>query len=213
MESWHRLVRALGPAESRLRLRPPATEAALRAAERAIGRALPADVRAWLAIADGQEPGGLSILPNGSWLISLDRLVEKYQHERQYDLPDDEVAAITMTMDRDRIRHFVYHPRRITIAGAHNLDYDNYLIDGIPGPTGTIDQVIVFVTECDFVTLAPSLAVLFDRIAALVEAGTVAVHPDPDIDAEALLPPEPGVWNWLVRGDKPYRARIKKPKH
>jgi cell wall assembly regulator SMI1 len=212
MESWYRLSRAIGPAVDRLGLRPPVSAKALEAAEQEIGRPLPSEYRAWLQIADGQEPDSLSILPNGSWFISLDRLVEQYQHERRFDLPDAEVAGITMTMDRERIRYFVFHPQRVTIAGARFLDYDNFLIDGIPGPAGTVDQVIVFVTECDFVVVAPSLSTYFDRVAELVETARLSPQPDPDLDGESLRAAEAGVWTWLVRGDKPYRSRIKPPR-
>ncbi len=51
MQSWAGLIEALGDTAARLQLRPGANEGAITAAEAVIGYRLPADYRAWLAIA------------------------------------------------------------------------------------------------------------------------------------------------------------------
>lgn len=208
MEPWNRLIDALGDAAAQLKLGPGATPRAIKAAEQELGFALPDDYRAWLAIANGQALHGLSILPNGGWLISLERLLDQWRYERGHDLEDADYAAIDVTQDRDRIRSFIFHPRRLVIGGAAHLDYDNTLLDLIPGPAGTVGQVIVFITECDYVTLAPGLGAFFDRVAELVEARQLAPRPQEDDLGPALFSADGGTWNALVRGDKP-RSRIK----
>ncbi len=54
MEPWKRLIDALGPDAERLKLNPGATAKAIKAAEGELGFALPADYRAWIALANGQ---------------------------------------------------------------------------------------------------------------------------------------------------------------
>ena len=208
MEAWKRLTTALGAHAAKLQLRPGASAKAIKVAERKIGQRLPEDYRAWLAIADGQEVGGLSIMPNGNWLISLARMLETWEWERRFDL--DDYDSIAGAQDRERIRSFVFHPGRLVVAGSRFLDYDNNLLDLVPGPAGTAGQLIVFVTECDYVVLAPSLTAYFDRVADLLGTGKLAPHTFEDGDA--LAAPERGVWNWLARGEKPYRSRTTKPK-
>jgi len=192
MEAWNRLVRALGPAAAELALRPGATETDLVATEVMLGHKLPADYRAWLAVANGQEPVGLSILPGGGWLISHDRVIEQWTHERGFDLdPDDYDAA--PGEDDERVRPFVFHPRRITIGGWQMLDGDNTLIDLVPGPTGTEGQVMTFVTECEFEVIGASFGAFLAGVAQLVEEH--ALVPLMVDDAFRLTTPD-GAWSW-----------------
>lgn len=192
MEAWSRLVRALGPAAAELALRPRATETDLVATEVMLGHKLPADYRAWLAIADGQTTTGLSILPRGGWLISHDRVIEQWTHERGFDL-DGEDYDDAPGEDDERVRPFVFHPRRITIGGWESLDGDNTLIDLVPGPAGTEGQIMTFVTECDFEVIGTSFAAFLTGVAALVEDG--ALSPQMVGDAFRLSTPD-GDWSW-----------------
>lgn len=188
MRTCRRLIEALGPTAARLGLRKGASETSLVAAETLMNAKLPSDYRAWLAISDGQEIESLSILPTGGWLVSVDRLLEQWTYERQFDLEDYEIPH---TQDRDRIRSFVFHPRRITIGGAQFLDYDNTVLDLVPGPAGTEGQLIDFVSESDFTVVAPSFDAYLDRIAELVETKQLVVGTN-DEDHLALVAPDQG---------------------
>jgi cell wall assembly regulator SMI1 len=192
MEAWTRLVRALGPASGELALRAPATETDLVATEVMVGHKLPPEYRAWLSVANGQETTGLSILPRGGWLISHDRLIEQWTHERGFDLDAEDYDAAPGE-DDELVRPFVFHPRRLTIGGWHFLDGDNTLIDLIPGPAGTEGQVMTFVTECDFEVIGASFGALIESIAQLVERGTLS--PLMVDDALRLTTPD-GAWSW-----------------
>lgn len=197
MDGWTRLVRALGPAAAQLGLRAPATETDLVATEVMLGHRLPTDYRAWLALANGQDAAGLSILPRGGWLVSHDRVIEQWTHERGFDLNAEDYDAAPGEPD-DPVRPFVFHPRRITIGGWHFLDGDNTLLDLVPGPAGTEGQVITSVSECEFVVVGKSFDAFLDAVGALVERG--ALGPQMVGDALRLTTPD-GAWSWehLVR--------------
>lgn len=205
MRTWRRLIAALGADAGRLGLRTGATETSIVAAETLMNVRIPADYRAWLAIADGQEIESLSILPTGGWLVSLDRLLVKWTEDRPWYLDDDEPD----TQADGRIRPFVFHPRRLTIGGSRFLDDDNTLIDLVPGAAGTEGQVINFVTECDFVVYRPSFDAYLDRVAELVESRALIVADTED--GLRLVPPgEPRRWDDLVVEKTRRPRRMKK---
>lgn len=209
VRTWRRLIDALGPDAQRLGLRHGATETSIVAAETLMNVRFPPDFRAWLSIADGQEIDSLSILPTAGWLISIDRLLEKWVDERQYDLEDYDDPE---TRGAGAIRPFVYHPRRITIGGAQYLDYDNTLLDLIPGPDGVSGQVINFVSECDFVVLAECFDAYLDRVAELLEAKQLVVgeseYGSPCLNAAT----HEGRWEDLLRPKKRRAPRKKASK-
>ena len=155
---------------------------------------LPSDYRAWLAIADGQETEALSILPTGGWFVSIDRMLERWTHERNFVHETD----ATETQDDDRVRWLVFHPKRIPIGGWYDLEGDTTVMDLIPGPAGTKGQLMDYVSECDFEVIATSFDAYLDRIAELVETKLLVV-----VETESgpqLAPPgRAGRWEWLVR--------------
>lgn len=196
MEGWTRLVRALGPAAADLALRPPATETDLVATEVMLGRPLPPAYRAFLATANGQEASGLSILPRGGWLVSHDRVIGQWTHERGFDLDPEDYDDAPGEAD-EAIRPFVFHPRRITIGGWHFLDGDNTLLDLIPGPAGRPGQLITSVSECEFAVIGESFDAFLVAVAALVERGALAPH----LVGDALrltTPDGAGSWEHLL---------------
>lgn len=85
--SWNRLLAGLGERAAALALRPGSELAAL---ELVVG-ALPSDYRAWLAIANGQDKRGLSILARGGRLLSIAEVVERWQAERVFDVDDSTI--------------------------------------------------------------------------------------------------------------------------
>jgi cell wall assembly regulator SMI1 len=163
--SWQRLVRALGDRAGLLRLRPPATETQLVAAETMMALRLPADYRAWLAGCDGQELDALSILPRGGWFASIDRVVSEWVFHRNFDAPELD------TTDDALVRSNVFDPKRVTIGGWEDLGGDSVMIDLLPGPRGTPGQLLTLYTECDFAVIGTSLADYFERVAVLIERG------------------------------------------
>jgi cell wall assembly regulator SMI1 len=180
--AWDAIVKRLGA--SVLGVRPGASEAEIVETEHAIGTRLPESYRAWLAQTDGQAIGALEILPSGGRLRSLAELRARHAYERGFDL--DTYDDIVEEQDRGRIRWFVFHPRRITIAGNQWLDGDNVSIDLWPGRAGTEGQVIVATNEADFIVLGLSFGELLDRIAILLEEN--ALEPR-QVDDEFLLQP------------------------
>lgn len=201
MQSWDRLLRALGEAAPRLGLRPPATETELVSTEVMLGTRFPPDFRSWLAISNGQEPGALSILPSGGWFHSHDQIVAKWSFERGFDL--DDYDDIEETHDHERVRSFVFHPKRIAVAGWYDTEGDATMLDFVPGPSGTPGQLMTYVSECDFEVIANSLSGYFTRVAELLEAAKLAPLMVDDRH-EMLMPPGyDGIrWEWLARGDR-----------
>jgi cell wall assembly regulator SMI1 len=202
VRSWRRLLGALGPHVDRLHLRKGASETSIVAAETLLASRLPADYRAWLSIADGQEPEGLSILPTGGWLISIDRLLEKWIHDRNFELDDSPETEDDAPDDDDEVQWFVFHPKRITIGGWHFLDGDNTLIDLVPGPAGTMGQLADFVSEHEIEVIAPSFDAYIERVAELVEQKKLVVV-DTDAGPRLNVPDGTGRWEWLMRGAPP----------
>jgi cell wall assembly regulator SMI1 len=199
VRTWRRLLDALGPAADRLALRKGASETSLVAAETLLASRLPADYRAWLAITDGQEPEGLSILPTGGWLLSIDRMLEQWTHERNFDLEDSD--ALLEAQDDNRARWFVFHPKRITIGGWHFLDGDNTVLDLIPGPAGAVGQLMDFVTECDFQVIGASFDAYLARVAELVEQKQLVVA-ETENGPALRVPGTDSRWEWLARGQR-----------
>jgi cell wall assembly regulator SMI1 len=257
VRTWRRLLDALGPAASRLQLRRGASETSIVAAETLMNVRFPADYRAWLAIADGQEVDSLSILPTGAWLISIDRLLVRWTEERNFDFADEDDEDLDDDLDdddldddefddldddnelgekrvgddeadneadneddneddgpaissTDAIQPILVHPRRITIAGTELLDYDNTVLDLIPGPTGTKGQVINVVDGHELVVYRPSFDAYLERVAELVESGALVVH-DTDVGLRLDPPGEHRRWDDLLVEKKKRAPRKKRP--
>lgn len=194
---------ALGDDAARLRLRPGLDEERIVVAEGVLGLRLPDDYRAFLQLHDGQEldmddgVAGLSVLPGGAaWFVPLDRVLAQWQWERTFDL--DDYDSIHETQDKERVRFFVGHPRRIAIAGAVALDGGNFVLDLVPGPKGTSGQLLEMTSECDFEVIGESLGGYFDRFAQLIETGKLTCATD-EHGYEKLVMPGGGDVRRLVR--------------
>lgn len=170
LSPWSRLVAALGAAAPALRLRPGATETQLVAGETMMACRLPVDYRSWLALADGQEPDGLALLPHGAAFLGLDQVISQWVFERGFDVPDDEPGAAPDAM----VREGVFAPSRIPIGGWEAHQASDAILDLAPGPRGTRGQVIALESECDFVVIGASLGAYFTRVAELLERGELA---------------------------------------
>lgn len=167
--TWQRFVDALGHEAAKLALRPGASEAAIAGAETLFERPLPADYRALLAIADGQEPTGLAVFDPDTQLLPLAQVIEQWLRLARFVVREWDAMPVEPDMV---VRPFVWHPTRIPIA-ADDLDAGPFL-DLWPGPAGTVGQVITLVSECEFEVIGTSLDDYFARRAdAIVRARSV----------------------------------------
>jgi cell wall assembly regulator SMI1 len=167
LEAW-----AEEHADKSLRLRPGASERAVKAAEKAMKLELPADLRASILLHDGQEPVDeeselFPWMPGCSPLASLEWIVERWKEER-----DEEGDAEDDAVSEDGFVHTtLWHPSRVPLAGTPDWDGDNTYVDLYPGPQGTRGQLITFVTECDLTAIAPSLAAALESYVGALERG------------------------------------------
>lgn len=197
IERWFAENTKLSPA-----FRHPASEGAIAEAERVIGAKLPESYRAFLRLHDGQDEGDveLQIIPGVSRLAAIEAVVAQWKDERE---SDDDSGEFDAFQERDRMRSVLRHAGRIPIAGSTFWDGDNTYLDLVPGPKGTVGQVITMTTECDFVVLAPSFGELLERVATLLESGALAW----DEDEQQLVPAVKGrkkAWSghpaeWLAK--------------
>jgi cell wall assembly regulator SMI1 len=178
---WDRVTACLGEHASSLKLREGASEAAIAEAERALGVELPADYKAWLRLHDGED----DVMNRVEWLPAWGRLLpiavtlERWRDEQEWAQTDDD-EGFNYVQDDDRIRCVVKHAKRIVIAGNRYGDGDNTYLDLIPGPKGTVAQVIVATTECDFEVVGTSFVDFLKRWVSAFEAGTLSVRTDGD---------------------------------
>jgi cell wall assembly regulator SMI1 len=176
--TWARIERVLAAKKIDLRLRPPASQAQIKAAERELGVAFPDDMRASLRVHDGQEDDAqVQWLPVAQRLGSLESLVACWKGDRAYY----DAAAMKERMDwldeTERVRQVHLDPRQIPIAGSAFWDYDRLLIDFVPGPAGTQGQIIAR-SDIDLVFIAESFGALLADIATRLESGALELGED-----------------------------------
>lgn len=170
---WNELQQALGgigaPA---IGLRPPAKEEEIASFEGRLGCRLPEDFRASLLTYDGQtHPQGLGLLPAGGRLVSLEEIVEEWEEETEdMEFNQEEPPGSSA----DIVRMVRYHNKRIPIGGTEHWDGDTTYLDLIPGPAGTVGQVISLKSG-KFVVIGSSWSDFLVRLAALVRSGTLQV--------------------------------------
>ncbi len=207
---WRRLAAQAASAGVALRLRPPASEAAIRAAEHAIGLGFPDGFRASLRVHDGQEPGDDDLacaawLPGQAPLASVDRIVARWRVEcATHAAHHADEAAIEIA--DGRLLHYLWHPRRIPIAGNAWFDQDNTYLDFVPGPRGVAGQLAIFGKGTSGAVQAPSFEVALTLFVEALERGTWRYEPTGEAVARARRSP---AWGRFV--DKalaaPARAR------
>jgi cell wall assembly regulator SMI1 len=171
---WERLADlAAAAGVSSMHFRPPATVAAVDAAERIMGLALPEAYRQTLLFADGQDQDAYGLpqwIPGVDALKPIADVVAQWRYE--VTLVDDP-SIVPEEFEDSRFRWTVWHPRRIPIAGAYFWDYDNTYLDFIPGSTGTAGQVLTFTSECDMQVVGVSLEDALDKVIRMIERGAL----------------------------------------
>lgn len=175
---WQRVTACLGQYTSTLDFRPGAGDAEIDAVEAAIGARLPDDYRAWLRLHDGENDADDRVewLPGGGRLLPVAVTLERWRDEQE-SLDDDGLDAFD---DGDRIRCVIHHPGRIVIAGNAFGDGDNTYLDLIPAPAGSVGQIIVATSECDFEVVGSSFLDFLRRFATAFEDGALAVDASED---------------------------------
>lgn len=146
-----------------LQLRPGATEKQIVAAEKALGRKLPADFRASVKIHDGQEDGcTVGWVPVALQLRSLASIVRCWTGDRVYYR---ESAEAFDALDKTKcVRQCHLHPAHLPFAALMHWDYGRLMFDFTPGPKGTAGQVIAR-NDIDLVFMAPTFRDLLADIA------------------------------------------------
>lgn len=153
------------------------------------GLALPHDLRALHDIHDGSFapllPQGMTLLPYqaiGTTWRSLVRLVDELPRA---DDDDDEVAE-----DQTHLA-CLFHRRWLPIAASDEL---NLCLDFVPGPAGTMGQVLMQINEADYAVVAHSTLDFLARWLRLLDAGLVRFDracghavPAADREVESLL--------------------------
>ena len=171
---WRRLETWVGiTGAPSLSLNPGASEKAIAAAEKAMKLSFPPDVRASLAVHDGQATeGGAPVFP---WmpgcppLLPLARIVERWKEEQDF-------AAKRQPKKEwfdagGKLKGGVYRTGRIPIAGPVRKDGERTFLDMDPGPAGTRGQLITMVSAADFVVIDASFAAAFERWVNVLERG------------------------------------------
>lgn len=182
-ELWKRLEAwANKNAKLSLRLRKPASEKQIAAAEKKLKLTFPKEFRASLLCHDGQETNdeearkyqdehggfcGFEWMPGCSPLASLDAIVEQWKDEQDNVDEDEKPKAI----EKGVLHDVIFHPRRIPIAGTPYWDGDNTYLDMFPGPKGKVGQIITFVDECDAVVLGNTMSQALERYLLALESG------------------------------------------
>ena len=170
---WAALLRAL-PDALRDDLRPGASETALADAERALGLALPADVRAVYAAHDGQAGDAPGALGGLRFLPLADVAAEHAKWADVLATSPDLAGLPVEAVPAGAVAATTWDARWVPVAddGAGN----GLAVDLAAGPVGTQGQVVtVGADEPTRRVLAPSLPALLDRLAALFASGDLAV--------------------------------------
>lgn len=187
---WMRLQGWIGAAGApSLELNPPATEKAIRAAEKEMGLAFPPDFRASLRLHDGQassdaaDARSFPWLPGCAPLAPLDKIIAEFKNQQKLARQHQAKTDIAVSPN-GRLKGGVYRTGRIPIAGTPRWDGDNTFIDLDPGPAGMPGQLITMVTKSDFVVIDTSFATALERWINVLERGLWiynaerhAVHP------------------------------------
>ena len=172
--AWARLERWCREHHPRLleALAPGATAAEVETVERAIGRTLPPDVRASLAIHNGDagDPG----LIFGLDLLRAGQIISDWQMWQSIEWDNDEYREQHSSFPELAVALDYTNPGWVPLTRA--VTSSNYIgVDLAPGPAGTIGQVIIFGRDEDHkCVLASGWAEFLADYATFLESGAIA---------------------------------------
>ncbi len=167
---WTRLEHFFAAQRWPVALRPGASEAEIAAVEAALGLPFPVDLRASLRIHDGEDwQQGIRWLPHGMVWLPVTGILASWQEQQTYYARWGEDEYVDDYQDQGRIRNIIFHPRRIPIAEQEGIC--GLWLDFTPGPAGVTGQVIMDITECEFIVLAPTFRAFLTRYLELLETG------------------------------------------
>jgi cell wall assembly regulator SMI1 len=174
--AWARIERwfATHLPDRALRLRPPASEAAIAEAEEQLGRRLPADLRASYRVHDGQDDHGYDVLwlPHAYRIGSLAAVVAHHRDERAFQGGVVDEERLDWLGPDGCVRQVFWHPDRLVFAGSPHWDYDQMLLDFVPGPNGTAGQLVAR-SDVEFVRLCSSFGDFLQQYADGLESGRI----------------------------------------
>ncbi len=166
----------------KLGLRPGAKEGEIAAAEKAMGITFPPDFRASLAVHDGQGKNpSTEWAPGCNHLVPLKSMVAQWKEEaelaKEYNT-DPKIA--NRHQCGHRVMNYVYHSKRIPIAGTEYWDGDKAYLDLVPAPQGASGQVIALTTECDFDVVGSSFGGFLESLLAVLQSDALVRSEDED---------------------------------
>ena len=152
--SWQRLTRWAAVCPLDLTFNPGVTEAAIAAAEATLGVTFPADLRAYLLLADDERWNSDGFI--GDWhLLELKFIVDKTQFMRR--LVEDGTFDDNTNDETPAIKGRWWNPQWIPIVTSGSGHF--FCVDLDPGPEGTVGQVVLFLHDDeDRLLVAPACA-------------------------------------------------------
>ena len=186
LEAWVRRN-----ADAPLCLRPGVAEADLAHAEAELGFALPAELRAWLRVHDGQDvadddPEVFAWMPGCAPLARLEDIVTEWLAERALN-EASYAGHHPQVVSRGRLHQCLWHPRRVPLAGAPSWGSERTYVDLFPGPEGAAGQVVTWVNGVELALLGPSLEHALELHVEALERGEWAWS----VDERAVVPTVP----------------------
>jgi cell wall assembly regulator SMI1 len=188
--TWDRFERMLDerfPAARVGRLNGPATARQIAEVERAMGVALPDDLRAAYLRHDGvdcsdrwnQAPGDVPrlILPFYEW-VTLEQMLSLWELERDLEIPERESGLTFVPLGSvDRIQRGMFDARWIPVGDARADT--TVFVDLHPGPAGIRGQLIKrSLSGRETKYIAASFTAYVDRLLAAIESGRIVIGDD-----------------------------------
>lgn len=184
---WQRLTRWAATCPLDIVFNPGAKESVIAAAEAALGVTFPADLRAYLLLADGERWNSDGFI--GDWqLLELKFIVQETQRMRA--LVDDGSFNDNTNDETPAIKGLWWNPQWLPIVASGSGHF--FCVDLDPGPAGTVGQIILFLhDDAGRYLVAHSLRAWFERLAADFERGLYEIVTDEDgyqhFNSHALL--------------------------
>ena len=173
---WRRLTQWAADCSLEIAFNSGASAADIAAVEATLGLAFPADLRAYLTLADGERWNSDGFI--GGWqLLELEFIVQEAQAMRV--LVERGAFDGNTNEPTPAIKGLWWNPRWIPIVASGSGHF--FCIDLDPGPAGQEGQIILFLhDDTDRYLVARSLRAWFARLAEDFERGLYEIVTDED---------------------------------